>query len=75
MNVVDIFLGSVQRHLNEGQRPQSVTSEFGQHGVHYGKDETGTYAVIGFSTIKNVYAETEDGTYGVLQGWRVYYDE
>lgn len=73
MNVIDDFIRSVHHDLSEGEQPEVVNSVFGQHGVHYGEDENGTYAIVGFSTNKDVYAEIEDGTYGTLQGWRIYY--
>jgi hypothetical protein len=63
-----------------GERPDKVTGPFGEHGIHYGNDEHdggGDYATVGFNLVNNdetkVYAEIEDGTYGEMQGFRIYF--
>lgn len=58
----------------DGQRPTSVETPDGTHGVAYGTDEDGDdYAIVGFNVNgKNIYAEIEDGTFGSLQGFRIY---
>lgn len=60
--------------IHHNERPTSITTSFGTHGVHYGTDEDGDdYAIVGFNIFhKNIYAEIEDGTYGQLQGFRIY---
>jgi hypothetical protein len=52
-----------------------VTSPFGDHGVVYDMDETGCFATIGFTLPDACYAEIEDGTYGQLNGLRIYRDD
>lgn len=51
-----------------------VESPFGEHGLMHGFDEDGDeYFTVGFSiNHKMVFAEIEDGTYGELQGFRIY---
>jgi hypothetical protein len=56
---------------------EQVTTKFGTHGVEYVHEEDDPegigYAVIGWTIpLVDVYAEIEDGTYGQLQGFRVY---
>lgn len=57
-------------------KPASVSGPFGQHGVLYDEDEDGdSFATIGMNLPRHpihVFAEIEDGTYGSLQGLRVY---
>ena len=79
---LEAFLDATTKRLSAGDRPMMVTSSYGVHGLTYGSDEDGAYAVIGFVlrprkgiTLPNVYAEIEDGTYGELQGFRVYFEE
>lgn len=54
----------------------SVRSAFGVHGVSYvdrDDDEDGIgFATIGFVMPEGIYAEIEHGTYGELQGFRVF---
>ena len=46
------------------------------HGLLFEADEDGDeYVTIGFNLPKGVYAEIEDGTYGELQGFRIYRKE
>ena len=75
MNELEVFLTSLQARLLNGQRPTEVISPFGIHGVMYGTDEDdNTYATVGFILPNGVYAEIEDGTFGELQGFRIYFD-
>lgn len=53
-------------------QPTEVFSLMGTHGVTYGVDEHGEYATIGFNLPAGIFAEIEDGTFGQLQGFRVY---
>jgi hypothetical protein len=32
------------------------------------------FVTIGFTMPHHVFAEIDDGTYGTLHGWRIYYD-
>lgn len=42
-------------------------------GIHYGEDEDGdAFALVGYSLPEAIYAEIDSGTYGTLQGFRVY---
>lgn len=41
-------------------------------GLTYGEDEEGEYVVLGFALPEGWFAEIEDGTYGELQGFRIY---
>lgn len=55
-----------------------LESPFGACGVmaHAEDDWEGTseYIVIGFNLPIGVYAEVDDGTYGQMQGFRIYLD-
>lgn len=55
--------------------PQQVMSQYGLHGCTYGVDEDDCkFVTIGFNMPPHVFAEIEEGTWGNLQGWRIYYD-
>lgn len=63
------FLTDVDYH------PVYFDGPFGKHGCTYGVDEDGCkYVTIGYNMPEHIFAEIEDGTYGNLQGWRIYYD-
>lgn len=50
------------------QWPDGSTS-----GIYYAADEDGEdYAVVGYNLPDGIYAEIDSGTYGTLQGFRVY---
>ena len=63
------FLGDVRARLAVGERPMQVSGPFGTHSMGYGEDDGEAYAVVGFALPDGVYAETDGGTYGELQGW------
>ena len=74
------WLNATRDHLraNWGQIHR-LESPFGIHSVEYHTpprwpDYFG-YAIIGFTLPDGVYAEIEDGTYGTLNGFRIYYTE
>lgn len=69
------MLDDVTARLNHGERPSVIQTNFGYHGIRYGTDDTGQYAVVGFEFPAGIYAEIEDGTYGTLQGLRIYYQD
>ena len=53
----------------------TVESPFGLVGIREGNDDYdggGDYITVGFVLPDGVYAEIEDGTYGQLQGFRIY---
>lgn len=59
------------------QDGQILDGPFGSHGTMEGDDiyEGGGHCLtVGFCLPDGVYAETEDGTYGQLQGFRIYLD-
>ncbi|MHB1712222.1 MAG: hypothetical protein ACYCV7_12585 [Acidimicrobiales bacterium] len=68
------FLGDVRARLAAGERPMQVSGPFGVHGMGYGEEDGEAYAVIGFALPDGVYAETDGGTYGELQGFRIFID-
>lgn len=45
---------------------------FDRLGVMFGDGEEGEFVTIGFTLPDDCYAEIEDGTYGQLQGIRIY---
>lgn len=54
-------------------RPKNITGPFGTHGCTYNTDEDGCrFVTVGFVMPDRVFAEIEDGTYGELQGLRIY---
>lgn len=53
-------------------RPGTIETEDGVHGVTYVYDEVGEYAVIGYNLPQGMYAEIDGNTYGEMQGVRVY---
>lgn len=62
--------------IANGFRPVAVASPFGDLRCTYDTDEDGRqYVVISFNMPNDVYAEIEDGTYGSLQGWRIYLEK
>lgn len=57
--------------LRDGK--DSVHLSTGIHGIdYYDDDEFGPAATIGFNLPHPLFAEIEDGTYGQLQGFRVF---
>lgn len=75
MNQLEAFLKDVKARFAAGERPLCVSGPFGEHGVHYydaDADGLGAYAFIGFNLPAGVFVEIEDGTYGELEGFRVY---
>jgi len=53
----------------------AIYTRLGTHGVGYGEDDAGEYAVVGMTLPGGVYAELEGDTYGELQGFRIYKDD
>lgn len=56
----------------EGERLAEIHGLDGIHGIQYGEDEAGEYATIGFTLPDGIYGEVDGGTYGQLQGFRIY---
>jgi len=53
-----------------------IDTPLGRHGVTITEDMTeGPYATIGMVLPEHVYAEIEDGTYGQMQGFRIYKED
>jgi len=53
----------------------TVESPFGMCGIMEGNDDYdggGPFITVGFCLPDGVYAEVEDGTYGQMQGFRIY---
>ena len=74
-NPLFAWLGEMRTRLQAGERPESVESPFGTHGVNYGEEDGERFATVGFVLPDGVFAEIEDGTYGQLNGFRVFLDE
>jgi len=43
-------------------------------GIQYLEDDFGRYALVGYTEPADCYAEIDDGTYGSLNGFRLYYE-
>ena len=78
--VLTDWLKELAIRFRNGERPEQVQGPFGNHGVYYVDDDAdgqGPYAVVGFCIIEaqdvGWLAETDDGTYGRLQGFRLYF--
>ena len=76
------WLNDVAQRLKAGERPDVIIGPFGAHAVEYGdNDEDGyrPYAVVrlGITEAYDMgwFTEIEDGTYGRLMGFRIYFDE
>lgn len=58
---------------------KQVESMYGVHGVYYvdaaDSEENEAYAIVGFVLPEGIYVEIEDGTYGEVQGFRIYREE
>ena len=73
-----VFFGWLAANVRENWGVEKVESVFGTHGVVYTsaddseEPEEGDYATIGFVLPDGLYAEIESGTYGELQGIRIY---
>lgn len=68
------WLATLAREFqDENYGPSEISGPFGTHGCLYGEDEDGKkFVTVGFNMPPDVWAELEDGTYGELQGWRIY---
>lgn len=53
----------------------SVTSTFGNHSIEYQTEAGEEYAIVAFMLPDDVFAEIEDGTYGTLNGFRIYRED
>jgi hypothetical protein len=72
---VNFFRDNWDHEFERSSQGAMLGSPFGQHGYIFGEDEQGDeYVTIGFVLPEGVYAEIEDGTYGQLQGLRIYRD-
>lgn len=78
----DSEFAQAQRHIVAKLRAEwgvtSITTNLGLHGVTYGVDmDFDDYATVGMvlgTRTTPIFAEIEDGTYGQLQGIRIYKD-
>lgn len=56
-----------------------IETPLGRHGITITEDDTsegeGPYATIGMVLDEHVYVEIEDGTYGQMQGFRIYRED
>jgi len=65
------WLEMVKAQLRD--RPDTVRGPLGDHPVYYNIDEMDEeYALVAFPLPDEVYAEIEDSTYGVMEGFRLY---
>lgn len=67
-------IARVRNAMEEGETPDAVTVDEEVFGVTYGKEDGEPYFVLGYTLPQGSYAEIEDGTYGELQGVRVFMD-
>lgn len=77
-HAIDVIASILRRKWGERD---IIMTDLGTHTIGYGIDEDcDEYAVVSFmlggsTPIPAVYAEIEDGTYGILQGFRIYKDD
>lgn len=78
---MNTFIGALRIYLSiataENRQPPYFKYSGDTHGLIWGFDpEQGErYVLVGYNLPPGVYAEIEDGTYGELQGIRVYVGE
>lgn len=67
-------LEKLEAALANGSRPTSFRwHDFSESGITYETDEEDNpYALVGYNLPDGVYAEIDDGTFGTLQGIRIY---
>jgi hypothetical protein len=79
---IDTIIESLRE--NEWESVTRIETPLGVHGVTYGVEyevrDTEQYATIGMvlggsAPGPEVYVEIEDGTYGVMQGFRIYRED
>jgi hypothetical protein len=83
-DMLSLSLDIIIYHLRTNPWGQNGTVEtpLGIHGVVYDHDGEGDYAVIGMvlggssmNSDVQVFAEIEDGTYGQMQGYRIFRED
>jgi len=67
-------LADVVKSVDWSRAPETISTAFCTYSCTYGRDEDDTvYVTVRYQLPADLYAEIEDGTYGVLQGFRYYY--
>lgn len=73
---LSIALDTIWESLRENEWGEVVRIEtpLGVHGVTYGAEYelSEEYATVGMVLPEHVYAEIDDGTYGQMQGFRIF---
>ena len=82
LGALTAWLKDLAPRFKAGERPDVVIGPFGAHAVEYGdndEDGYGPYAVVRFCTTEAYdlgwFTEIEDGAYGRLMGFRIYFNE
>lgn len=65
-----VFCADLAGRFARGERPESVESPFGVHGVDYIDDDGDIYARVGFVLPVGVYGEIDGDTFGTLSALR-----
>lgn len=77
--ILSLWLIAVRNQYNAGSTDivdrAIIDTPFGRSVMKEGSDDEGDYITIGFGLPEDVYAEIEDGTYGVMQGFRIYKED
>ena len=77
-NEVFMWLSDLRDRLVAGERPIEVSGPLGIHSVYYieaydrSNDEGEAYAIVDWRLPDGVFAEVDDGTYGALEGFRMF---
>lgn len=74
LSIFDLLREEALEGMDDGEVHFFIRSPFGTHEVEvsYDPEEDEVFAVVGFMLPDDMYAETENGTYGTLQGFRVF---
>ncbi len=82
LEALTAWLKDLAARFEAGERPDVIIGPFGAHAIEYGdndEDGYGPYAVVRFALTEagdvGWFTEIEDGTYGRLMGFRIYFDE
>jgi hypothetical protein len=77
-NEVFTWLSDLRERLVSGERPIEVSGPLGIHSVYYieaydhSNEEGEAYAIVACCLPDGVFAEIGDGTYGTLEGFRIF---
>ncbi len=76
------WLKDLASRFEAGERPDVIIGPFGAHAIEYGENEEdsyGPYAVVRFGITEAYdvgwFTEIDDGAYGRLMGFRIYFNE